>query len=149
MMIRSLCNSCMQPFEISVEVAEVSLVKEITDDAGLFCPCPRLCGGKINLVGDATIEEMSKDRRLKDPMRISGRELYRAVNGLGLPDEFPNSTEVISSFIQGGVEEVDIEEFQGKFFIHELKLKNGSVLHLGAGLKGAQVLKITRGSHGR
>lgn len=146
MIIKSLCNSCLQPFEISVSVSEVPLVKEITNDEGTTCPCPRLCGGAINLVGDPTITEMSNDRRLKEPMRITGRQLYQAVGGLGLPDEIPSSADVLEALLVGaGVAETVTEEFNKAVFLHEIKLKNGTTIHFGAGLKGAQVLKITKG----
>ena len=65
MIINSLCNSCLQPFRLIIEPADVSLVKEISDEAGETCPCPRMCGGSINLVGDPVIKTMSDDRRLK------------------------------------------------------------------------------------
>lgn len=150
MIIHSLCNSCLQPFELAISVSEVSLVKEITDEDGATCPCPRLCGGRINLVGDAVISEMAADRRLRDPIRVTGKQLYQAVNGLGLPDEIPSSKEVLEALLVGSdVVGTVTEEFNRVLFLHEIKLKNGFVIHLGAGLKGAQVLKITKGTdHG-
>lgn len=147
MIIKSLCNSCLQPFEISVSVSEVPLVKEVTNEEGTMCPCPRLCGGSINLIGDATISEMSNDRRLREPMKVTGKQLYQAVNGLGLPDEIPTSVEVLEALLAGSeVVETTTEEFNKAVFLHEIKLKNGSTIHLGSGLKGAQVLKITKGA---
>lgn len=79
-------------------------------------------------------------------MRVTGKQLYQAVNGLGLPDEIPSSVEVLEALLVGSdVVETITEEFNKAVFLHEIKLKNGSTIHLGAGLKGAQVLKITRG----
>lgn len=145
MIIKSLCNSCLQPYELRVDLSEVQLVKEITDDQGISCPCPRLCGGVINLVGDSVIEQMSGDRRLREPLIISGKELYRAVKGIGLPDEIPTKKEVVESLLRkSSIDSVDLEEFNGRIFLHEITLTDGAVIHLGSGLKGSQVLKITK-----
>ncbi|TXH09041.1 MAG: hypothetical protein E6R04_09170 [Spirochaetes bacterium] len=80
-------------------------------------------------------------------MKVTGKQLYQAVNGLGLPDEIPTSVEVLEALLAGSeVVETTTEEFNKAVFLHEIKLKNGSTIHLGSGLKGAQVLKITKGA---
>lgn len=149
MIINSLCNSCLQPFRLIIEPADVSLVKEISDENGETCPCPRLCGGSINLVGDQVIKSMSEDRRLREPMVVSGKQLYQAVMGIGLPDEVPKSVETVDSLLRANrVVKVSIEEHDGRLYLHELQLENGSVVHLASGMKGAQVLKVTRSPNG-
>lgn len=148
MIINSLCNGCFQPFQLLVEPNDVHLVKEIADEAGDTCPCPRLCGGRINLVGDPVIGAMAKDRRLKQPMSITGKQLYQAVNGMGLPDEVPKSGEVVNAIlIANNVVKASWEEDpSGNIYLHELTLKNGMVVHLTSGARGAQVLKVTKGA---
>lgn len=148
-MIFSLCNSCLQSFQIMVEVREVELVKQIADEAGITCPCPRLCGGSINLVGDETIAQMSRDPRLRDPLRLSGKELFQAVKGLGLPDEIPRSLEVVSAMLKAHpLEDFELTEEAGKLYLSELHLEGGFTIHLTSGPRGAQILKLTKERHG-
>lgn len=144
MIIQSLCNTCLQPYTLLVEPSDVNLVKEVCDDEGHTCPCPRLCGGRINLVGDPIISAMNKDKRLKDPITITGKQLYQAIHGLGLPNEIPKSLPIAKSLlINTTITDVDIEEKDGQFFLHEIKLANGSVIHLASGNRGAQILRIS------
>lgn len=145
MIIQSLCNSCLQPFTIIVQADEARLVRGIVDPDGFTAPCPRKCGGKINIIGDPVIEEMAKDRRLRDPMTITGLELYQACFGMGLPDEIPKSAETVTALLLAHrIKSVDIESDANRFYLHEIRLDNGTIVHLSAGSKGAQILKITR-----
>lgn len=145
MMIYSLCNTCLQPFDLMVEVKDIELIKQVADESGNVCPCPRLCGGSINLVGDVTIDQMAKDPRFKDPIKLSGKELYQAVKGLGLPDEIPKSIEVVAAMLKANpVKDFDLSEVAGKLYLSELRLEGGVVLHLTSGPHGAQVLKMTK-----
>jgi hypothetical protein len=143
-MILSVCNSCLQPFQILLEAGDVDLVKQISvDDGGRLCKCPRLCGGKINLVGDPVITAMTD--KLREPMTITGRELYVAVHGLGLPDEITKDPEVIRALLKSNkVADLFLEEINGRVYLHEVRLENGYTLHLAAGARGAQVLKVTK-----
>jgi hypothetical protein len=141
----SLCNTCLQAYQILVETSDIELIKQVASDDGMTCKCPRLCGGRINLVGDDTIEAMSKDPRLREPMNISGKELYQAVNGLGLPDEVPKSIDTVSAILRANkVRDFDLGEVAGKLYLHELRLEGGITLHLSSGPFGAQVLKMTK-----
>jgi len=143
--INSLCNSFLQPYQILVETRDIGLLRQIASDDGGMAPCPRLCGGAINLVGDPTITAMTSDPRLKQPMKITGTELYRAVNGAGLPDELPQSRETVEAILKANkVVEVKVEELNGKLYLHEMSLENGLTIHLASGIRGAQVLKVTR-----
>ncbi len=145
MIINSLCNSCLQPYRILIEISDVELIKQISDENGITCKCPRLCGGRINLIGDPTISLMADDPRLKDPLHITGRELYCAVNGLGLPDEIPKSQDIVFALMKANtVEGISIEETNGRLYLHEINLQNGITIHLGSGAFGAQILKITK-----
>lgn len=145
MIIHALCNSCLQKFDLIVEPSQVHLVKEISDENGETCPCPRLCGGRINLFGDGLIQQMGAVPGLRDPISITGKQLYQAVNGLGLPDEIPKNREVIDSLLRSQkIVSTVIDELDGKVFIHELRLEDGLTIHLAAGLRGAQVFKITK-----
>jgi hypothetical protein len=145
MVINSLCNTCLQPFELMLEASDLPLIKQISDPEGNLAPCPRLCGGFINLVGEPTLTVMAKDRRLKKPLRIGGKELYQAVNGLGLPDEIPSSSELIQALLKSEtVKKAIIEDSNGRLYLHELHMSGGTIIHLTGGLKGAEVLKVTK-----
>lgn len=113
------------------------------DDNGL-APCPRLCGGKINLIGEPPLD-LEKQIRLKEPMHLTGKQLWVAVQGAGLPDELTQDPTVVEALLKANkVEKVELEQWGDKVFLHELHLENGVVIHLTGGVKGAQVLKLTK-----
>lgn len=146
MIVRSLCNSCLQPFELVLHQEDRQLLGQIAEDGGMLCPCPRLCGGKINVTHDSTIESFQEGTRLRQPMTLTGAQLYQAVNGAGLPDEIPKDIDVVDALLRANQVTKCAMERQGeRIYLHELHLSNGSVIHLAAGGRGAQVLKITRG----
>jgi hypothetical protein len=143
MIVKSLCNSCFQTYVLTFQVSDVGLVKQISDEVGHTCPCPRLCGGSINLVGEFQIAEMTEKMRLRDPIRLTGMELFKAVKGLGLPDEIVTSDLTLNALFQSRkVTGLEIEKIDDKLYLHEIVLGNVRV-HLAAGQRGAQVLKIT------
>lgn len=143
MIIHSVCSSCLRSFNLMVEPTDIQLVKEIADDEGNTCPCPSLCGGSINLVGPPTVPE---NVHVKAPINLTGRQLYQAVNGLGLPEELPRTVESVEkALVSHVVTKVVVEEHQGKVYLHEFHLATGDVLHLASGSKGAQVLRIVKG----
>lgn len=144
MILHSLCNSCLQPFTILLEAGDADLLRQISlEDEGRMCKCPRLCGGKINLIGSPVIDAMSS--KLREPLSITGKELYVAVHGLGLPDEITKDPEVIKALLMSNkVADLYLEETNGKLYLHEVRLENGYTLHLAAGPRGAQVLKVTK-----
>ena len=145
MILNSLCSHCLQPLQILIETSDIPLVRQIASSDGSTAPCPRLCGGNINLISDPTIEVMAKDPRLKKALQLTGKELYRAVNGAGLPDEVPTSKETIEALLKANkVVGTKVEESLGKLYLHELLLDNGLTVHLSTGLRGAQVLKVTK-----
>lgn len=147
MIINSLCNTCLQPFTIILTADDARLVKQIADESGHTAPCPRMCGGHINLIGDPVISSMAEDPRLREPMTITGLELFQAVGGMGLPDEIPKDLTVIEALLKSNpIKTVSLEknEVNGKFYLHEMHLEGGIVFHLAAGARGAQILKITK-----
>lgn len=145
MICKALCNTCLQAYELLLQPSDVGLVKQITDELGLTAPCPRLCGGRINVAGDPVISAMQHNVQLADPIHLTGKELYIAVNGAGLPDEIAKDKEVIVSLLKANrVKDVDVEEADGKFYIHEITLENGTTIHLGASPRGARVVKMTK-----
>lgn len=82
---------------------------------------------------------------MKEPLHITGLQLYQAVNGLGLPDEIPKDSIIVESLLKANkLTGVAVEEVNGRTYLHELKFENGVTLHLGAGQRGAQVLKLTK-----
>lgn len=145
MIINALCNSCLQPFQLMVEPGEVSLVKQIASDDGTTCPCPKLCGGAINLVGDPVISAMAADGRMREPISLSGKQLYQAVSGMGLPEEVPKNADIVDAMFKANkVVKVDTETHHGRIYLHEIHFENGVVIHLASGAKGAHVLRMTK-----
>lgn len=145
MIIRTVCNTCLSSFQLLVEASDVELVKQIADDKGQTCPCPRLCGGRIFLTHDPVGRALANDPRLRPALPISGKELFQAVNGLGLPDEVPVGVEIIEAMLKSSkVSSVSVQLMRGHVYLHELHLENGITLHLTAGPHGAEVLKMTK-----
>ena len=145
MIIRSLCNGCFEPYVITLMPGDVELVKQIQNEKDpRFCKCPRLCGGLINLAGDESLAAMTKLIK-KDPISITGKQLYQAVMGAGLPDEIPKDVLVLTSLLKANrVVGAMAEDIGGKFYLHELKLENGLTFHFSGGPRGAQILKVTK-----
>lgn len=144
MIVRSFCNCCFQAYELMIQQSDLHLMKEIADETGHTAKCPRLCGGHINLVGSSEIESMMEGRRLQTPMRITGTQLYQAINGLGLPDEIPLNKDVVEMLLNTQIESFEIDTSSGVIYLSELRFAGGRVLHLTSGPRGAQVLKITK-----
>lgn len=146
MIVRSLCNSCFQPFQLLLQASDVDLVKQVADEEGRTCLCPRLCGGRINLMGDPVIADMAKDQRLREPIDLTGKQLYQAINGMGLPDEVPKHVLTVEAMLKSNkVVGTVMEEVNNRIYLHELVLSNGITIHLAAGQRGAQVLRLTKG----
>lgn len=147
MIVNAFCQTCLQPFVLLIQASDVELVKSISTNEGRTCPCPRLCGGEINLTGSVTVREGVK---LRDPVELTGLQLFKAVGGLGVPDEIPKDPAVIDALLKTKkVVSVDLEEFSGNFYLNELRLEGGITVHLASGARGARVLKITKESpHG-
>ena len=144
MIIRSLCNTCFQVFEIRTEPEQTPLLKALIAE-DLTCACPRLCGGRINIVNSTNIDALAGDPRLKPPLPLSVPELFRAIRGAGLPDEIPQSFELgVALFKAHPVKSVMMEQDGKNIYLHEIRFEDGSVMHLAAGQRGAQVLKITK-----
>lgn len=127
-----------------MEPAHVEIVTLLSKD-GVTVPCPRLCGGSINIRRDPAIEAMATDGRLKQPISLNAFQVYQAVNGMGMPDEIPKDVKTIEAMLLSSkVIEVDVVESDGRFYLNELRLANGITIHLASGLRGAQVLKLTK-----
>ena len=142
MIINSVCSTCLQPFKVLVQTSDLELVKQISTNEGRTCPCPRLCGGEINLIGEP---ELLEGIRLRDPLELTGLQLFQAVGGMGLADEIPKDGTVIDSLFKTcKVLSIDLEELNGNFYLNELRLEGGVTVHLASGARGARVLKITK-----
>jgi len=146
MIIAALCNSCFSRFDIAVAPEDISLLKGMTDQHGLGT-CPRHCGGRINLRAptDEAMQALTQNPLLKEALRLSVQELFKAVKGGGLPDEIPKSYELaVALFKSEKVDTVFMEQDGKDIYLHEIRFANGSTIHLGSGKRGAQVVKITR-----
>ena len=143
MILLSTCNSCLTRFEILVEPKDIGLIKQVADASGNTAPCPRLCGGRINLTGNPILDTVAP--MMKEPLHLTATQYFQAVKGLGLPDEIPHDKDVITALLRAyAVVDTVLQEDNGKFYLHEIHLSNGIILHLGAGLRGAIVIKITK-----
>lgn len=142
MIINAICSACVQPYKLLIQPSDLELVKQVATNEGRTCPCPRLCGGEINLTGD---REVAAGVVLRDPIEITGLQLYQAVGGLGLPDEIPKDVTVIDSLFKARrVIGIDVEESGGNFYLSEIQLEGGVTVHLSSGSRGARILKITK-----
>lgn len=145
MILRAICNSCYQRYEITGGLdmkTSTAMISQLTDEAGMGI-CPRQCGGKINLTNDATIDAVGE--YLKEPLHLTVTELFQAIGGMPLPDEVPQSVETLTAMLLAHrAVGATMEDSNGRVYLHELKLDNGCTIHLCAGGRGAQVLKITR-----
>ncbi len=127
-----------------MEPGDTELMKTMMDEA-LTVSCPRLCGGRINVVNSVGVMTMAMAPGLRPPMSLTAKELFRAVKGGGLPDEIEKDPVTIQALLKSSpVVEAVVEEVNGKVYLHELKLAAGTTIHLASGLRGAQVLKITK-----
>lgn len=143
MIIKSGCSTCFQTYKLLIQVSDIDLVKQVATNEGRSCPCPRLCGGQINLVGEPLISP--EVFQLRDPIELTGLQLFQALGGLGLPDEIPKDVTVIDSILRTHkVIGADVQEFNGNFYLNELRLEDGIVVHLTSGSRGSRVLKITK-----
>ena len=141
MIINSICNNCLQAFSLMVQADEAELLRQIADENLMSCPCPRLCGGRINLVGGCLVEADG----LKPPMSITGVELYKAVQGAGLPDELPKESSILDALLRANpITSCNWTETHDAVYLNEIHLNNGIVLHLTSGARGAQILKVTK-----
>jgi hypothetical protein len=142
--ILSLCNTCLTRFKILVEPSKAHLLRQISSEDGVTAACPRLCGGRINLTGGA-ISRMAKNSALRESMNLTVEELYKAVSGAGLPDEIVKDPDTIRALLKANkIVDVGVEKDGEDFYIHELLLDNKLIVHLGTGLRGARVVKITK-----
>jgi len=142
MIINSICSTCFQPYKLLVQASDVELVKQVATNEGRSSPCPRLCGGEINLVGEPNVVE---EAVLRDPVELTGLQLFQAVGGLGLPDEIPKDLIVLKAIFNAHkIVSVDMEEAHGNFYLNELRLDGGVTIHLSSGARGARILKITK-----
>lgn len=141
---RTVCNTCIHGFEVVVTPEDSSLFESLVG-ATKTCKCPKLCGGSILLTNDYLLIDMydKVDRKT----RITASELYKAVHGVGLPDEIVKDAIVVESLLKANlIDAVKTEERNGRVYIHEIALDNGVSLHLAAGSAGAVVFKITKGT---
>jgi len=144
MIFMTLCNRCMQPFQIHIKPDETSLIDQIVDDEQT-CKCPRLCGGRVILEKSKTLSEMATDPRARTPLHLTGTQLFQAVNGMGCPDEIPKDATVLEALLRAyTITAVAVRENQGSIFLDQLVLSDGTTIHLVSGGGGAQVLKITK-----
>lgn len=144
MIVQSLCNFCLQSYEVTITPDTTGLLKEIFSENAM-CACPRQCGGQINLTPSSTISEMVSDPRLRAPIKLTVFELLRATKGAGLPDEIPGSAETVEALLLAHPVKKVVTQTEGKnIYLNQLHLSNGVVVHLCSGPHGAAVLKITK-----
>lgn len=97
------------------------------------------------MVSMAAIAALSTDPRLKPPLPITAKELFKAVKGAGLPDEIPLNADVVRlQFKASAVDTIATQEHGQRVYLHEIHFADGNVMHLSSGLRGAEVLKITK-----
>jgi hypothetical protein len=140
----ALCEACLQRYEVRVGLHEKALLDQLTAESSVKCP---KCKGVLTIGLVEKIAGITAGRELKDYIILTGTQFYQAVNGMPLPDEVPKSAEAIEAMLRShGVVGVKTETVGDRIYLHELTLSNGITVHLAAGGRGAQVLKMTRGA---
>ena len=143
MVLSTLCNGCHERFDIIVAPDSGHLIAQLANEEGVT-ECPRHCGGKILLTGGEAMQLLAA-AETGPHTHLNAVELYRAIHGAGLPDEIPKSGELVEAMLKTHkVKDATVEEVGDRIYLHELVLENGSIIHLTAGGRGAQVLKVTR-----
>ena len=139
----SLCNTCFQGYEIQVYPDTTHLLRDLIEEDGC-CPCPKDCGGRVNLLDSPEIKALATDPRLVS-IQLDIKEFFRAVMGAGLPDEIPTSPEAVDALLRTHrVVKTEVHQV-GKFIaLSRLVLENGLSLHLASGHGTAIILKITK-----
>jgi hypothetical protein len=141
-LLRSCCNSCFTSYEVKIEPEQRMLIAHLAGTDGM-ATCPRCGVGRLNLLNDDGISQFAD--KLKEPIHLTGEEFYQASHGMGLPDEIPGSPELVEALLKSSaVVGVSLEQVGTRIYLHELRLAGGSTIHLCAGGRGAQVLKVTR-----
>lgn len=134
------CQNCRQSYNLLLTSEDAHLLDQIRDSE-TTCPCPRLCGSSVSLVESGDLQRGEWEH----PVTLTGQELYRAVNGMGLPDEVPHDPIVVDSLLKSGkVTRTLMEDIGGRLYLHEISLDNGATIHFSSAAKGACVLKITK-----
>lgn len=103
------------------------------------------CGGKARWQSEAVIDDASKT--LFGITTLTVEEYYRAMMGLGVPDEQECHKEVLETLLQDQpVRRVIGHNIPNttRCVVERLELWDGSVVHLGASAHGATVYRITR-----
>jgi hypothetical protein len=148
MKIRSVCNKCFQMYDLVIAPEYSALLESLSEADGKLAKCPRLCGGKINLVLIKQLK-VPKNRMYKEAMEITIPELHAAIYGNGLPDEIPKDELVLESLLLAHkVKSVETHKIHGGVYLDSLLLENGVRVHLAGGI-GPRVVKLTKeGQHG-
>lgn len=141
-MIFTVCDTCLQPYRLSIGDRESVLLEQIKESG--VVPCPRLCGGYLALDQTKMLGKAAAQKSLKDPLHLTVTELFQALHGHGLPDEIPKDELVVKALLEGSTPLNWVFERDGKnIYLHEIVLKD-VVVHLASGMRGAQILKITK-----
>ena len=134
----SICNKCFQRYQLIEKDEDQHLLLELREVKPRVT-CPRCNHGHCNLV---LVPELEK---IKGPcLSLTIKQFYQATHGMGLPDEMLPATELNHFLLNRELSDAVLEERNGKVYLHELAFKDGTVVHLSAGLFGAQVLKVTK-----
>lgn len=146
MKIGSVCNSCFQLYSLVIEPEDTELLGTFTE--GQLAPCPRQCGGRINVTAVKELKVPKESRMYKEPIEITVKELHAAIFGNGLPDEIPRDPLVVESMLLShrikSVELRDSGPIKGAaIYLDSVLLENGVRVHLGGGM-GARVVKLTK-----
>lgn len=146
MICAALCESCLQRYEIRVALQEKALLDQLTIEKAGKCP---KCQGELVIDTQERIRALTAGKELKEYVILTGTQFYQAVHGMPLPEELPQDAEtVVALLLTNRIEEVKVEKLGERIYLHELLLSNGLTVHLCAGGRGAQVLKVTRRADG-
>jgi len=131
----------------------------------------RKCGSAVNVVGDAIRTKDLLGRALwgeqdlpcvrcdgkcerfpgssEDPgaSDLSPEEYFRALHGMGMPDEALCTPEMVAALLRDGVVDIVAEERSGRTLLRKIITRGGLHIHFWVSTEGAIAYKITKGGH--
>lgn len=139
------CSSCYAAVRVLDSDDRAEMLVGRRSDFFPHYPCLQ-CTDKKNALYEES--EFAQDLYAKLRIRdLSSEEYFRALMGLGTPDEMVCAAEVVRDLLLSqrikGVHGQDVVG-TGRFQIQSLELADGTSLHLGASAHGAIVFRITR-----
>ena len=147
------CDSCLQIIKLQgdQELINKLILHHVRWLKGWPCVTCN-CKGPMTRVDGETLEQLKQEstQRLLSVITLNPEEFFRALCGLGLPDELGCEPEIVKSLLLSN-KIVDVGIFPlgtKRTVLTQMYLDNGLCIHLASSPAGPVVFKVTRGQHG-